>query len=184
MIADAYATAAQHAATGGGMPQFNSSSFFSQGFWAVVSFLILVVLLKKYVVPAVNDVLNARIKQIEEDLGNAARMREEAQIELQKYHHELRTANENASRIVQEARQDASRQRDRMIQQLEEELTTKRTHALAEIEQAKQRVLAEVQGAVVEMVMLATQKLISRSVTHDDAHRMVDEAIQEVQMLH
>lgn len=184
MIANAYATAAQHAAAGGGVPQFDSNSFASQGFWAVVSFIVLVVLLKKYVVPAVNDVLDARTRQIEEDLASAARMREEAQMELQKYRHELRSANENATRIMEEARQDANRQRDRLIQQLEDELATKRNAALAEIEQAKRQAMAEVQGAIVEMTIMATQKLISRTVTQDDAHRMVNEAMQEMQRVH
>ncbi|MBF0612691.1 MAG: F0F1 ATP synthase subunit B [Magnetococcales bacterium] len=181
MIANAYATAAQHAAAGGGVPQFDSSSFASQGFWAVVSFVILVVLLKKYVVPAVTDVLDARSKQIEEDLASAARMREEAQMELQKYRHELKAANENAGRIIEEAKQDANRQRDRMIQQLEDELSTKRAAALAEIEQAKRQAMAEVQAAVVDMTIMATKKLISRTVTKADANRMVTEAIQEMQ---
>jgi F-type H+-transporting ATPase subunit b len=83
LIGNAYAAATEaageHAAGGGGLPQFDANYFSSQIFWTIVSFVTLMVLLWKYVIPAITNVLDARNQQIKNDLDGAEQLRTKAE---------------------------------------------------------------------------------------------------------
>ncbi len=78
-----------HAAAEGGVPQFEQSMFQHQIVWAVISFAILLYLLNKYVIPAINDLLDARARKIEEDITGAERARREAEKAQAELSHQL-----------------------------------------------------------------------------------------------
>lgn len=182
MIGVALAAAAEqaHEASGGGLPQFDSSSFTSQMFWAALSFAILMFLLNKYVLPGIADVLDARSSKIKDDLDSAEKMRKEANAVLADYRTQLAEARQSAGKILDESRLEAARNKDQSIADLNAELSKKKNAALEEIEQAKRKSLAEVQSAAVEIAILATEKLIAKSVQVDDANQMVAESIKAI----
>ncbi|MBF0370762.1 MAG: F0F1 ATP synthase subunit B [Magnetococcales bacterium] len=170
-----------HAAEGAsGLPQFDSSTFSSQFFWTVASFIVLVVLLKKYVIPAINDILDARGKQIGDDMDNAEKLRKEADKVLAEYQEKLSMAGETAAKTIEAARMDAARFREDAHNKLEAELGKKKEAALAEIEQTKQKAMADVKNTAVDVAMLATEKLISKAVTKTDANKMVQAALEQL----
>lgn len=181
MISVAYAADKAHEASGGGLPQFDSASFMSQGFWAVLSFAILLFLLKKYVLPGINDVLDARTNQIRDDLDNAKKARSEADAALADLRKQLADARETAGKLVEDARQESARNKDQAVADLEVELSKKKASALDEIEQAKRKSMAEIQTAAVEIAMRAAEKLIEKSVEAKDAEKMVEESIQAIE---
>ncbi|MBF0447631.1 MAG: F0F1 ATP synthase subunit B [Magnetococcales bacterium] len=179
MISVAHAAAEGHAESAG-MPQFEPSFFEHQIVWSIVSFLILLYLLRKHVLPAINDLLDARSKRIEEDLDNAKqarKMAEKAQAEL---NNQLVTARKIAAESIEQARADAARQREQALAELSVELSEKKNAAVEEIETAKAKAMTEIQSVVVDLVMLATEKMIAKSVTKSAASAMVEEAMQEI----
>lgn len=178
MIGTAYAAAAEHA--GSGLPQFQSSFFSSQIFWAFVSFATLLALLTKYVLPGINDVLDARSRQIENDLKEAEKNRTASEKVLKEQRKELAAAREMASKIADEARQDAIQSREEALSELEAELSRVKTSAFDEIEQAKRKAVSEVKNVAVDLTIQATEMLIAKSVTKVHANKMVDEAIREI----
>lgn len=179
IIGTAYAETAQHASSG--MPQFETSTFSSQSFWAVVSFAILLFLLTKYVIPAVNNVLDARNNKIRDDIDGAKQLKDDAEKVLADYRHQLSQAAAEAARIQEDAQQDAARRREKEMAELEDKLAKKRASAMEEIEQAKRKAISEVRDVAVELAMLTTEKLIAKSITPEDALAMVDDAIKQLQ---
>ncbi|MBF0285726.1 MAG: F0F1 ATP synthase subunit B [Magnetococcales bacterium] len=179
MIAEAYAAAAEHGSSSG-LPQFNSSTFTSQGFWAIVSFVVLLLLLKKYVIPGITDVLDARARQIQEDLESAATRNKEAEKLLNEHRIKLNTAMESAARTVEEAARDASRVREQALADLEQEMAKKKILAMEEIEQAKRKAVVELKSVAAEAAILATEKLIGKHMTQEDADQMVNEALNQM----
>lgn len=182
MVAAAYAVTGGHAAAASsGMPQFEPSVFQHQIFWSIASFVILVYLLKKHVLPAIEKVLDTRNNKIRADLDSAEQSRKNAEktsVDMQK---QLSSARRLAEQTIEEARLEAARYRDLARESLSQELAKKKSVALAEIETAKQVALAEIHDAAVDLAMLATEKLIAKSVTKVEANKMVLEAIAAIQ---
>ncbi|MBF0124317.1 MAG: F0F1 ATP synthase subunit B [Magnetococcales bacterium] len=177
------------AATGGatdghppssGLPQFDTSTFSSQTFWSIVSFLILVALLNKYVIPAIRNILDARSKSIQEDINGAKQSRVDADKALAEYRRLISTARESAAQIMDETRREAIAYRDNALKTLEEESARKKAVVMEEIEQSKRAAMQEIATHAVEIALLATEKLLAKSVTAADANQMVDEAIRQM----
>lgn len=179
MISDAYAAAAGHAESAG-VPQFEPSFFQHQIVWSVISFAILLYLLNKHVLPAINDLLDARSKKIEDDLASAELARNEAKRAQENLNGQLTAAHQMATETMEQARVDAVNHREQALKELTAELEKKRVSAIAEIENAKKKALAEVQSVVVEVAMMATEKLIAKTVNKTIANAMVEEALQDI----
>lgn len=191
MIAEAYASAgaqgAGQAAASSGLPQFEASVFGSQMFWTVVSFVLLMMLLKKYVLPAIATILDSRANRIADDLQKAEQSRKEGERLLSNYQGQMVASRHMVAQILEEARQDAARQREQAMDDLNKELAKKKSFALVEIEQAKQKAMDEVRVAAIELSMLVAEKLIVKSMKAEDASRMLQDAIVqlgEAQRLH
>ncbi|MBF0310193.1 MAG: F0F1 ATP synthase subunit B [Magnetococcales bacterium] len=178
MISVAHA-AAEHAQSSG-LPQFDASKFSSEIFWAVVSFVLLMALMKKYVLPAINDILDARGKSIADDLDSARKQRQEAEKMLEDYRKTLATARDSAAKIMEQTQKEAIAHRENALKDLEAELTRRQEMALLEISQAKNKALEEIREAAVDVAMLATEKLIGKAVTKTDANKMVEDAIVQL----
>ncbi|MBF0426484.1 MAG: F0F1 ATP synthase subunit B [Magnetococcales bacterium] len=182
MIAIAHAAegaAAGHASSSG-LPQFDVLNFSSQIFWTIVSFAVLLYLLTRFVIPAINAILDARGKSIEDDLSQAKKAREEAEKILANYHKELGAARQEAGKILEQARLEASRLREQVKSELEQESAKKKSAALEEIELAKQRVIEEIKGLAVDLAIDATHKLIGKAVTKTDANKMVEQVMTQL----
>ncbi|MBF0402055.1 MAG: F0F1 ATP synthase subunit B [Magnetococcales bacterium] len=180
MISSAYAATEGHAQSSG-LPQFDSSVFASQIFWTVVSFMVLMYLLQRYVIPAINDILDSRGKKISEDLQNAEKARQEAERVLAGYREQVERARQMASATLEEARLEASAIREHALADLTEELAKKKASAVEEIERVRQRAMEEVRDAAVEIAMLATEKLIAKTVTKAKAEEMVKGAVDHLE---
>ena len=88
-------------------------------FWATVGLVIFVGIAIYAGLPgAIARMLDAKIKQIEEDLNEAKRLREEAQALLADYERKRKAAESEAADIVTAAREEA----DRMAKEAEESL--------------------------------------------------------------
>ncbi|MBF0189827.1 MAG: F0F1 ATP synthase subunit B [Magnetococcales bacterium] len=179
MIASAHASAGGAAASSG-LPQFEPSVFGSQIFWTVVSFFLLMLLLKKYVLPAIINILDSRASRIADDLQKAEQARKEGERLLTNYQGQLVAARQMAAQTLEEARQEAIRYREQALEDLNKDLGKKKAAALVEIEQAKNRAMEEVRIAAVELSMLVAEKLIVKSMNVEDANRMVQEAVKQL----
>src|SRR5579885_2207560 len=78
------------------MPQLDPSSYPSQIFWLVVTFIPLFFILWKVALPKVGQVIDARRARIEGDLDRATALREEAGKVLAEYEKALAEAHEKA----------------------------------------------------------------------------------------
>ena len=180
MISSAYAATEAHAQSSG-LPQFDSSVFGSQIFWTITSFFILMYLFKRYVIPAIGDILDSREKKISDDLKNAEKTRLDAERVLASYQEQLDRARQMAMTTLEEARLEAAALREGAVAELNEQLAKKRVSALEEIERARTKAITEVRQAAVEMAMLATEKLIAKAVGREEADAMVESALQQME---
>ena len=82
-------------------------------FWTIVSFLIVLVVLKKFAFGPIQATLDERRNAIAADIDAAEHAREEAQSALAEYRQALADSRREATKIIEEARRAAEQQRTR-----------------------------------------------------------------------
>lgn len=128
--------------------------------WQAFNFLVLLWLLKRYLYGPITEMLDKRTNQIENDLNEAKREREEA-IELkQKYQNKLREGRLKAQDMVDEAEIRGKKRAREIIEKAEEESERVRDRKLAEVAQAKKEAANELRNQVATISLLAAGKLI------------------------
>lgn len=134
---------------GGNFPPFDSSTFPSQLLWLAITFGLLFLFLKKVILPRIGGILEVRQDRIAQDLGEAARLKEEADAAVAAYEQELADARAKANTIGQEARDGAKAKAEAERKKVEASLETKLAEAEARIALIKDAAMRDV-GQIAE----------------------------------
>ncbi len=94
------ATAQENSAS---MPQLDFSTYSSQVFWLLATFLLLYLLISRSALPRIHEIVEKRRHRIESDLDRAERLSEEATQAQAAYEQMQRQAQENATALIDEA---------------------------------------------------------------------------------
>lgn len=149
-------------------------------FWTLVTFVIVLVVLKTKAFGPIQELLEARRKQITEDLDNARAAREEAQAALAEYRAQLAEARREATRIIEEARRAAEERGRADIAALEAEKVRLMEKAKAEIEAETRQSLSAIKHQLAELTVLATEKVVRKRLDEAEQKRLIDEALADV----
>jgi F-type H+-transporting ATPase subunit b len=136
----------------------------SEVFWNVGAFLVLVVLMKFVAYPAVKKAIDARNAKVEGDLLAAEQAKAHADTVLVDYQAKLAQARSQAGAIIEEARQSVEAVRSEQLAVLNAELATMRAQATAEIDQAKTRALADLRTGVTDLAVGAAERVVGRNI--------------------
>ena len=155
---------------------FNVSLFISQ----VISFLIVAFLLHKFAYKPVLKVLEQRREEIAKGLANAEEIKKQlAQAEAQRQEI-LRQTNEQANKLIEEAREAAGRvgaqETQKAIAAAEDIITKAREAAAAE----HARMLADLKREIGRLVVSTTATVTGKVLTPDDQRRLIDETNRTV----
>ena len=134
--------------------------------WVAIATLLFVALVLYLKVPGkVGELLDARGKEIADELEAARLLREEAQALLASY--QRRTAN---------AEQEAAEMKANM-----EETVARRTAMVEEkIAQAEAQAVQEVRALAVDIAIAASRKVIAENLSADKARTLVDRSIADI----
>ena len=153
---------------------------FKMVFIQAVGFLILLVLMKKFLFGKIKDILKARADEIkdtykksEDDRAEAARLKEEYQQQAVK-------ADEAAEAKIQAAVDKARDVSDEMIKEAHQAVADEKARAQLNIEMERKKALAEVRSQVVDLTILSTSRLIKQSTKRETAEKLVDNVIKGV----
>jgi F-type H+-transporting ATPase subunit b len=148
--------------------------------WGTAAFLVLLVAMWKFGVPAVKNMEKAREDRIRNDLEGAEKAREEAEGEKAQYLTQIAGAREEAGRIIEEARQSAEQVRRDLIARAEAEANEVRERAQADIETQRLRVLAELRTQVADLSIDLAERIVERNLDRDTQLQLVDSFINQV----
>tara|TARA_Y100000768_G_scaffold388088_1_gene382104 strand:- start:9815 stop:10318 length:504 start_codon:yes stop_codon:yes gene_type:complete len=129
-----------------GMPQLNTEYFASQIFWLVISFIILYVVMAKYALPKIANVIETRKDIIARDVEEAENYNKESESTEQGYLQSIKEAQEKASKyllnsrnklnlLIEEENNDFEKTSRELIQKFETELEKKKSVVLENSEQ-------------------------------------------------
>jgi F-type H+-transporting ATPase subunit b len=148
-----------------------------------IAFGVLFVFMAKWVLPRVNQTLEARRQKIQGDLEKAEQTRGEADRLLQDYRQQLGGARDDANRIIEEARQTADSVRQDLTRKAEEEARGVVARAQEEIRAERDRVFQELKVQIGELSLALAGRMVGESLDRDRQLRLVDDYIAELQDL-
>jgi len=153
---------------------------FKMVFIQAVGFLMLLVLMKKFLFGKIKDVIKSRADEIkgtykksEDDRAEAARLKEEYQQKAVK-------ADEAAEAKIQVAVDKAKEISDEMLKEAHQAVADEKSKAQLNIEMERKKALAEVRNQVVDLTILSTSRLIKQSTKRETAEKLVDDVIAGV----
>src|SRR5947207_10673901 len=149
-------------------------------FWTLVTFVIVLIVLKKKAFGPIQAAIDARRKAIESDVDAAQTAREEAQTALAEYRQALAESRKEATKIVDDARRVAEEQRKKDIAELEAEKTRLLQRAKEEINAETRNSLQTIKAQLAELTVATAEKVVRTRLDEDEQRRLIDEALAGV----
>jgi F-type H+-transporting ATPase subunit b len=149
-------------------------------FWTIVSFLVVLVVLKKYAFGPIQATLDERRNAIASDIDAAQSAREEAQTALAEYRKALAESRKEATKIVDDARRVAEEQRKKDIAELESEKTRLLQRAKDEIDAETRNSLQTIKAQLAELTVATAEKVVRTRLDEEEQRRLIDEALADV----
>jgi F-type H+-transporting ATPase subunit b len=144
---------------GGGLPQLDFATWPGQIFWLFVSFLILYVALKRWLLPRLGGIIEDRRDKIADDLDEANRLQRQAQDAKDRYEKGLADARAKAHAIAGDTRDKLAAELADETKAAEAEFAKKAGAAEARIRAATAAALANVKTVAGDAADALVEKL-------------------------
>ena len=169
----------------GATPAFAAGDvFFSLGntdFVVLLAFILFLVVLVYFKVPSLlAGMLDKRADGIQSELNEARALREEAQTLLASYERKQREVQEQADRIVTQAREEAQIAAEQAKADIAKTLERRLAAAGDQIASAQAAAVREVRDEAVTVAVMAAKDVIAKQLTAADGNKLIDDAIAEV----
>ena len=161
------------------MPQFDFSTFPSQIFWLVITFVALYFALGRTAIPKIAEVLEARQRKIDDDLERATKLELQAKEVLTTYEAGLAEARDRAQGVVRQTAEEMTAAAEAQHQELAAKLAAEVEAAEDRIDAAKTDALANIRQVASEVARAAIQRLIGVEVDPGKADEAVAAVLKE-----
>jgi F-type H+-transporting ATPase subunit b len=146
----------------------------------IILFLIVYWVLNKYAFGPVLKMLAERRRRIEEGQHNAERIKKQlAEAEL-RYQEVLRKANDEATKLLEEARATGDAINQKQMQQAIKDAEGIIAKAQDTIVQERNKMVAEVKKEMVDLVVKTTSKVVGKVITPEDQQRLSEETVKQI----
>jgi F-type H+-transporting ATPase subunit b len=148
--------------------------------WGSLAFVVLLVAMWKWGVPAVRNMEQAREDRIRGDLEAAEKARTEAEAEKAQYDGQMADARAEAGRIIEEARQSAEVVRRDLTARAEQEAADIRARAEADVVNMRTQAMAQVRGEVAQLSIDLASRIVERNLDNETNRQLVDSYIDQL----
>jgi len=148
--------------------------------WGTLAFLVLLIPMWKWGVPAVKNMMALREERIRTDLERAEEARTEGEAALEQYRAQIGDARSEAGRIIDEGRQSADEVRRELIARAEADAAEIRERAAQDVTLATERAMAELRSRVGELSIELAEKIVERNLDRDTQMALVESYINQV----
>ena len=174
------------AATLAASPAFAASgpffSLYNTDFVVLVSFLLFVGVLVYLKVPGLlGQKLDERAAGIRSDLDEARQLREEAQKVLASYERKQKEAQEQADRIVAQAREEAEQAAEDAKDEIKRSIARRLQAAEDQIASAEARAVRDVRDQAIAVATAAARDVLGKQMSAADGDALIDAGIGEVE---
>ena len=148
--------------------------------WTIVTFLIVLWVLRRFAFGRIQGMIDQRRDRIREALDEADKAREEARELRELVRQEREEAKVERERILDESRRQAQVQLDQARTAADTDLKERLEKNREELEAENARLREQIRRDVVELTLLAAEKVTGKVLDEDDQRRLIDETVAEV----
>ena len=166
------------AADEGGANPFAGTVY--QSIAAIIVFLLLVAVLKKFAWGGILQGLQDRENKIKQDLQQAEIAANQAQATLSEYQAKLAAAQEDARRIIDQSRADAQKIAGQIKDQAQNEIDQLRQRAHNDIRIAKEQAVGDVYAQAADLATRVAERILKHEIKAEDHHQLIQDSIAEL----
>lgn len=149
----------------------------------VFNFLILLLVLYKFLYKPILDLLEKRRKTIEESLQTAEKIKQEDLALVVKKQEILTQAREETLKIIKEAKKEGEEIKKEILQKAEEEARRILEGARISIKEEKEILFEELKKEIADLAILISSRIITKRIDKKDEERLIEETIKETRHL-
>jgi len=146
----------------------------------VLSFLLLVYILRRFAWNPLITMMEERRNQIEANIANAEKERLQAEQIKREYQEEMRKARQEAQEVIAKATKLSEQRAAEILAGAHGEAEKIKQAALADIERERDRAIAQVQAQVADLSVAVAEKIIRKNLDISGQEGMIEQFIQEV----
>jgi F-type H+-transporting ATPase subunit b len=151
--------------------------------WALIIFVILIVILGKFGFKPIAAALNEREKNIADSLAQAEKARNEMALLTSKNEELLNQAKEERNKILAEAREAAEKLKADLLDKAHAESLKKMSDAFREIETQKNAAIVEIKNTVGQMALKIAEQVVRKELATDAAQKeFVEKLVKETNL--
>ncbi|MDZ7373916.1 MAG: F0F1 ATP synthase subunit B [candidate division KSB1 bacterium] len=151
--------------------------------YTVLTFLLLLFILKKLAWKPILGALEERERRIQESLEGAEKAKRQAEELLAQQRQMLEAARQEAQEILEQSRKAAEAVRQQILADARAQANQMLEKAQREIALSRDKAIDEIRKLAVDLSIAAAEKVIRRSLGPEEHRRLVEEAIEEMKGL-
>lgn len=148
--------------------------------WSTINFLVLFVLLRKFLWQPVLNMMKEREDRISENLDQAENAREEAIVMKTDYETRLAAAQAKTEQMLAEASRRAEEIRQELLAKAQAEADEVLRKAEETIAREREAALAELRGEVADLAIQVAERVLQREINDEDQRRLVRTFVEQV----
>jgi F-type H+-transporting ATPase subunit b len=148
--------------------------------WTVVTFVIVFFILRRVAFSRIQALIDQRRERIREALDEADKAREEARQLRELTQQEREEARADRDRVLEDVRRQAQEQLRRAREEADADLQRRLEENQKAIQAENRKLREEIRRDVVELTLLASEKVTRKSLDEDDQRRLIEETIGEI----
>jgi F-type H+-transporting ATPase subunit b len=153
---------------------------FGNALWTVIIFVLVLVVLGKFAWGPILKGLQARESYILESLEKAKKERDEADARMKLYEDKLAQARTEVTAMVDEGRRDAEVVKRKILEEARQEAEKERERTKREIQLATDTATKQLYALSARMATDLAGRIIRKELTPQDHERLIAESIQEL----
>ncbi len=156
---------------------------FDEKFWLAVSFIGFITLIIKYVIPPIKLSLDAKSRQIAEEILAAKEMKEKAALLLEKAEIYCQESYQHAEKLIRDAEIESQKLIESSILALELEVKKKTDSALERIRNEELATIRQVKTQIVNYAVENLNKTLSQNMSDEKHIYLMNQATQDLEKI-
>lgn len=148
--------------------------------WTLITFLILLLVLRKIAWKPILTALDNREKEIADALNKAEQAKEEAQKILEENQASLAKAEEESKKVIDQSKAYAENLKGQMLKESKEQAQKIIDDATAEIERKKNAAFEDLKNQIAEISIQAAEKIMKENMDADKNKQIVKKYLSDI----
>ena len=149
-------------------------------FWSVVTFLLLLVVLKKVAWGPILSSLESREEEIKNALSAAEKAKEEAEKVSSDYEQSMKDAQVKAQKIISDSKSAAEKVKADIEKTAEEKAESMLVNAKEQINAEKENAINDIRDIAIDLSIDIASKIIEKNIDSEENRRLVEEAMNNI----